>query len=68
MVADMPDSEPDDSDDQLLRPGQAARLAGVHVRTLGRWSDDGRLPVRHTLGGKRRYRRADVLALTEQPA
>lgn len=68
MVVGMPDSDHDSDDYTLMRPTAAAALVGVHVRTLARWSDEGRLPVRRTRGGKRRYRRADVIALTEQPA
>ncbi len=38
----------------LLTPAEAARLFGVHARTLKRWCDAGRLVTRRTVGGHRR--------------
>jgi excisionase family DNA binding protein len=46
--------------DELLTPGQAARLFGVDPKTVGRWADAGRLAATRTLGGHRRYRRGDL--------
>lgn len=59
------DSEPrNDSDpDELLRPGDAARLIGVSTHTLANWSDNGKLRAIRLLGRDRRYRRADIIAL-----
>ncbi len=52
----MPDSD-------LLSPGQVADTFGVHIRTLARWEDNGRLHPVRTVGGHRRYRRSEVEAL-----
>jgi len=38
-------------------------MLGVHPRTLSRWEQAGKLHVIRTVGGHRRYRRAEVLAL-----
>ena len=46
-----------------LTPRQAADLLGVCSRTVTRWADLGHLPYIMTLGGHRRFREADVLAL-----
>lgn len=51
----------------LLSPGEVAALFGVHVATVARWSNEGRLPALLTPGGHRRYRRADVEALLGEP-
>lgn len=60
----MPDPDHDSDDYALIRPAEAARLAGVDIRTLARWVADGRLAARRTVGGQRRYRRADIIRLT----
>lgn len=49
--------------DDLLNIGQAAALAQVSPASLRRWADRGMLPHVRTLGGQRRFRRADVEAL-----
>jgi len=64
----MPDDKHDTDDYALIRPAEAARLAGVDIRTLARWVADGKLPARRTVGGQRRYRRADVIALLNATA
>jgi excisionase family DNA binding protein len=43
-------------------------MFGVTVTTLSRWARSGVLPSVPTLGGQRRYRRADVKALLEERA
>lgn len=56
--------------DDLLHPGEVARMLGVDTKTLARWAN---LPAGHrshipsikTLGGHRRYRRADVDAVLD---
>ena len=48
----------------VLRPAEVARVLRVHVGTLRRWDKEGRLcPFTRSVGGQRRYARADVLAL-----
>jgi excisionase family DNA binding protein len=51
--------------DHLLWPGEAAELLGVNRATLQRWAREGRIPVVLTPGGRRRYRRSDLLDLTK---
>ena len=53
------------SRDLYLTPGQAAELLGVCSRTVARWADLGHLPFITTLGGHRRFRESDVLALRQ---
>lgn len=43
-----------------LSLGQAATAIGVHPITLRRWADRGRIPSSRTVGGHRRFLRADV--------
>ena len=43
-----------------LTPGEVARALRVSPKTIVRWANDGRLPCTMTLGGHRRFRRADV--------
>lgn len=50
---------------ELLSIGQAAQLLGVHSDTVRRWTDTGRIKAIRTLGGHRRYLRADVMAIRE---
>ena len=50
----------------LLRPAEVAVLLGVSAKTVSRWADLGALPVIITVGGHRRFRRADVLALAAE--
>lgn len=62
----MPDdsvTHTDSDPDELLRPGDAARLLGCSTHTLANWSDSGKLRAIRLLGGDRRYRRADIIAL-----
>lgn len=48
-----------DSDDVML-PAEVARLFRVDGKTVTRWANAGKLPSFRTLGGHRRFRRADV--------
>ena len=45
-----------------LRSGQVAALFRVHPRTVIRWANAGRLPYVATLGGQRRFPKAQVQA------
>lgn len=46
--------------EELLTPGQVAELFGVDPKTVTRWATAGKLEALRTLGGHRRYRRAEV--------
>lgn len=48
---------------QMLTTGQAAMLMGVRPSTIQRWCDSGRLECIVTMGGHRRVKRTDILAL-----
>jgi excisionase family DNA binding protein len=50
--------------DELIKPLEAAYLAGVSVRTLSRYVNEGRLAAVRTPGGRYRYRRSDIMRLT----
>lgn len=43
-----------------LTVSQVAREFGVNPQTVRRWADAGDLPCTYTLGGARRFDRADV--------
>lgn len=47
----------------MLRPAEAADALGVSMSRLRRLAASGRLVTVRTLGGHRRYREDDVLAL-----
>lgn len=48
-------------DDALLTPREVAKLLGVRTSTVAWWARTGELePAMRTVGGHRRYRRADV--------
>jgi excisionase family DNA binding protein len=53
----VPDAE------RLLTPAEVAAMFRVDPKTVTRWARDGRLTVVRTLGGHRRYRETEVLAL-----
>lgn len=45
---------------EYLTAGEAAKLLMVSPKTLVRWADAGRIPHVVTLGGHRRFSRAEV--------
>ena len=47
----------------LLTPTEVALMFRVDPKTVTRWAKAGRLTSIRTLGGHRRYRKAEVLAL-----
>jgi excisionase family DNA binding protein len=48
---------------RLLLPAEAAGRLGVGTRTLANWDSAGKITALRTLGGKRRYRESEVIAL-----
>ena len=49
-----------------LLPSEVARALQVSPKTVTRWAKEGKLPSRRTLGGHRRYARADIESLVER--
>lgn len=47
----------------LIRPGAAAKLLGVHLATLYRWMEEGALPFYLVGPAQRRLSRRDVEAM-----
>lgn len=46
--------------EELMTPAEVAAMFGVQAKTVAAWARAGRLDAVRTLGGHRRYRRADV--------
>lgn len=51
--------------EELLTPGEVARLFGVDPKTVTRWAAAGKLTALRTLGGHRRYRASEVHTLLD---
>lgn len=49
--------------DQLLTPGEVAKVFFVSTKTVTRWAADGLLRSVRTPGGHRRFYRSEVQAL-----
>jgi len=49
------------ADDEWVSLQQASEMLGVAASTVRRWADAGRVPVKRTLGGHRRFSRSAVL-------
>lgn len=47
---------------ELLTPGEVAQLFRVDSKTVTRWAQSGKLNSIRTLGGHRRYDRAEIEA------
>jgi excisionase family DNA binding protein len=58
IAAYSPDAFPDH-----MRLAEVAEVFRVHIRTIIRWADTGKLSCFRTAGGHRRFRTADVRAL-----
>ncbi len=52
---------------QWLSLHEASELLGVTTSTLRRWGDSGRVAMKRTLGGHRRFSRAAITHLVEAP-
>ncbi|GAA0991095.1 hypothetical protein GCM10009551_050360 [Nocardiopsis tropica] len=58
-----------DTAEELLTPGEVARLFRVDPKTVTRWEKDGRLTSLRTLGGHRRYPKGQITdVLNAEPA
>ncbi len=53
-------------DDEWISLQEASALLGVTTSTVRRWGDAGRVPVKRTLGGHRRFQRAAVEQLQRE--
>lgn len=51
--------------EELLTPAECAALWKVDAKTITRWAKAGKLTCIRTLGGHRRYRKSEVMALLE---
>jgi excisionase family DNA binding protein len=49
-----------------LLPNEVAEALQVSPKTVTRWAKEGKLASRRTLGGHRRYARADIESLVER--
>ncbi len=47
----------------LMTPAEVAALYRVSPKTVTRWANAGKMPSFRTLGGHRRFRKADIRAL-----
>ena len=52
----------------LLTPGEVATMFRCDPKTITRWARTGKLTAIRTLGGHRRYREAEVMALLNRPS
>ena len=53
-------------DSHYLRAAEAAALLHVSPKTVSRWAKEGKLPHIVTLGGHRRFPRAEIERLARQ--
>jgi len=53
---------------EFLTIGDAARITGYSIKTLRRWSDTDKLPVRRSPSNQRMFRREDLNALPKRAA
>ena len=49
----------------MMTPGEVASAFRVDTRTLARWCRDGKIAYTTTIGGHRRYPRAEIMAMLE---
>jgi excisionase family DNA binding protein len=54
------------SKSSYLLPSDVAEVLQVSPKTVTRWAKEGKLASRRTLGGHRRYARADIESLAER--
>jgi excisionase family DNA binding protein len=56
-------AQPDPALDDWLTLQHASEMLGVATSTLRRWGDAGRVPMKRTLGGHRRFARDEITRL-----
>jgi DNA binding domain, excisionase family len=54
------------TDNEWLSLAEASALLGVAAATLRRWGDAGKVPMKRTLGGHRRFSRTGLLKTMEE--
>ena len=54
------------TDNEWLSLAEASALLGVAAATLRRWGDAGKVPMKRTLGGHRRFSRTGLLNTMEE--
>ena len=52
-------------DSRLMTPAEVAAVFRVDVKTVTRWANAGKLTSIRTLGGHRRFRESEVMALMQ---
>jgi excisionase family DNA binding protein len=52
-------------DTRLMTPAEVAAVFRVDVKTVTRWANAGKLTSIRTLGGHRRFRESEVMALMQ---
>jgi excisionase family DNA binding protein len=53
---------------ELMTPGEVARVFAVNPKTVNRWVKSGKLESVRTIGGHRRFRKADIDAALKAAA
>jgi excisionase family DNA binding protein len=48
---------------ELMTPGEVARLFGVDPKTVSRWANAGKISYRITPGGHRRFQASEIKAM-----
>jgi excisionase family DNA binding protein len=67
MNIDSTHTEQDSIPSDWLSLQEASALLGVATSTLRRWGDTGRVPMKRTLGGHRRFPRAAITRFVNAP-
>ncbi|CAB4572344.1 MAG: BldC family transcriptional regulator [Actinobacteria bacterium] len=49
--------------EELMTPGEVAKLFAVDPKTVSRWANSGKITTVKTLGGHRRFRAAEIRAM-----
>ena len=52
-------------EDLIITVGEAAKLLGVHSKTLSKWATEGKISHIRTLGGHRRFYLSQVMTVLQ---